>query len=448
MKKFVALLLAFTMLFAMSAHAMAAEATPARADYTAVEAAIADVDVMIKELTFQQMSAYHLERYDLRAAIDAIDWDLDETLQAQVDAYAADINARIYKIRSSDGRFPKFSMREDYLKIITNVGYDRWDYAVDVSTVGVDPMVDAMFQFPIPLNYDGIGQRVNASLILEDSEHFDLYGVTEHYVWGNDWPRYTIVPHAGLEIGTYTVWLKLEVRIPPLYAFVWDTSYVKIDLSVTPFSVYFLDYDGEILGQSSAYTYGGSVQISGSGSAFYQNMLRSLENRIANPDHYPGHHYVGWDKDIFHVTDDMVARAVYDKNEYTVRFVDWDGTLLKEETVEHGSPATAPADPVRRGYLFAGWDADFSSIGDDNSKNGDTFTFTAQYEPIVVTISKAEKGPDNNVFVNGTLIGTIKVETKNFTLYDGQVIQVTLSNRGNVNGEWFANASFTWANVD
>ena len=50
---------------------------------------------------------------------------------------------------------------------------------------------------------------------------------------------------------------------------------------------------------------------------------------------------------------------------YTVRFVDWDGTLIKSEQVEHGGNATAPPDPRRSGYTFSGWDGVFTNVTED-----------------------------------------------------------------------------------
>ena len=47
---------------------------------------------------------------------------------------------------------------------------------------------------------------------------------------------------------------------------------------------------------------------------------------------------------------------------YTVVFKDYDGTVLKTEEVESGKSATAPANPTRNGFDFAGWDTDFSNI--------------------------------------------------------------------------------------
>lgn len=58
---------------------------------------------------------------------------------------------------------------------------------------------------------------------------------------------------------------------------------------------------------------------------------------------------------------------------YTVTFVDYDGTILKTETVEEGDSATAPSDPTRDGYMFIGWDKDYDNINDET-------TITATYE--------------------------------------------------------------------
>ncbi len=52
---------------------------------------------------------------------------------------------------------------------------------------------------------------------------------------------------------------------------------------------------------------------------------------------------------------------------YLVEFVDWDGTVLKDAICICGEPATAPANPSRPGYSFAGWSCDFSDIEADTT---------------------------------------------------------------------------------
>ena len=78
-----------------------------------------------------------------------------------------------------------------------------------------------------------------------------------------------------------------------------------------------------------------------------------------------GYTFIGWDKDFSSVIEDMTVTAQYQINRYQVRFYDWDDTLLKTDSVDYQSAATAPADPTREGYTFLGWDKDFSSITAD-----------------------------------------------------------------------------------
>ena len=51
--------------------------------------------------------------------------------------------------------------------------------------------------------------------------------------------------------------------------------------------------------------------------------------------------------------------------EYTVTFYDWDGAVLKIEVVNQSQSATAPADPMREGYTFKGWDKEFVNVQSD-----------------------------------------------------------------------------------
>ncbi len=50
---------------------------------------------------------------------------------------------------------------------------------------------------------------------------------------------------------------------------------------------------------------------------------------------------------------------------YTVRFVDWDGRLLKSQQVESGGDATPPASPTRGGYSFLRWDGAYTNVTRD-----------------------------------------------------------------------------------
>lgn len=50
---------------------------------------------------------------------------------------------------------------------------------------------------------------------------------------------------------------------------------------------------------------------------------------------------------------------------FTVTFKDFDGTVLNTQKVEKGKAATAPVDPKRENFKFAGWDKAFNKITSD-----------------------------------------------------------------------------------
>ena len=81
----------------------------------------------------------------------------------------------------------------------------------------------------------------------------------------------------------------------------------------------------------------------------------------ANPTR-TGYTFTGWDKAFTNVTADIVVTAQYSINTYTVTFKDWNGTVLKTQQVQYGGAATAPANPTRAGYTFTGWDKAFTNV--------------------------------------------------------------------------------------
>ena len=104
-----------------------------------------------------------------------------------------------------------------------------------------------------------------------------------------------------------------------------------------------------------------------------QKVVRGDDAKAPSAPYVEGYTFTGWDKAFTSVMEELTVKAQYKINTYTVKFVDWDGTTLKEETVEYGKSATAPENPTREGYNFKGWDKDFSSVKEN-------MTVTAVYE--------------------------------------------------------------------
>lgn len=79
--------------------------------------------------------------------------------------------------------------------------------------------------------------------------------------------------------------------------------------------------------------------------------------------------FIGWDNDATTLLEDEVFNAKFSdsKNLYIYQFIDWNGKVLKEETVEYGTMPVAPADPVREEsgkytYEFIGWDQEITEV--------------------------------------------------------------------------------------
>ncbi len=138
----------------------------------------------------------------------------------------------------------------------------------------------------------------------------------------------------------------------------WDGTYTAVtsDVTVTAkyvrqFTIRFVDYDGTEI----------STQTLDEGAAVKVPENPTREN----------YRFIGWDKTIVTATEDVTVTAQYIRR-YTVVFVDHDDTVLKTEVVDSGTDATAPENPTREGYRFDGWDGTYTAVTSD-------VTVTAKY---------------------------------------------------------------------
>ena len=103
--------------------------------------------------------------------------------------------------------------------------------------------------------------------------------------------------------------------------------------------------------------------------------------------------------------------------EYTVRFVDWNGTELLVQTVQEGHAANPGIQPSRLDYVFSGWDKPFDNVTSD-------MTITAQY-----TLS-ADAQNRTHAVVHLTEAGTLKDYLTYETDFD-RVDSLTVSGKFN-----------------
>ncbi len=135
----------------------------------------------------------------------------------------------------------------------------------------------------------------------------------------------------------------------------WDKDFSRVVANMTvkaqyeamTYSVTFLNWDGTQLGATQQVTYGQAA------------VAPSVPARS-------GYTFAGWSADFSKVTSNLTVKAMFAKEgQFLVTFVDWDNSTLKCEIVDAGGDATAPEDPVREGYIFAGWSGSYTNVQSD-----------------------------------------------------------------------------------
>jgi hypothetical protein len=182
-----------------------------------------------------------------------------------------------------------------------------------------------------------------------------------------------------VEIGYYTGSIRFDSA----------TQYIeyRIDALVT-----FKDWDGSILKVQSVDYGSGAIAPD-------------------DPDNKEGWHFDHWDTDFSKVTCSLEVTAVYLINEYIVEFIDWDGAVLKEETVVHGAAASAPNSPSRSGHRFTGWDPDdFSEITSNLVVTARYAVIPPGYEGWKIANDRGDLAPINITLARGRVVQFIALK--------------------------------------
>lgn len=172
-------------------------------------------------------------------------------------------------------------------------------------------------------------------------------------------------------------------------------SMIKDNVTVT-----FIDYDGTIICTKNI--------IAGNNVVAPENPTRQ------------GFVFAGWDKSLVAITEDTTIQATYTEIEpqkCTIVFKDYDGTVLKTETVMEGGSATPPENPSRDGYTFKGWNGDYVNVSKGSTctaiydKNKEQYKVTfidytgVILDEVMVYSKESAKAPTPPTRENYTFVG-------------------------------------------
>jgi|GEM_PF-5417114 len=246
------------------------------------------------------------------------------------------------------------------------VSFEDWEgETLEVLTVTHGSAAEAP-EAPEREGYEFVGWDTDIDSITGDVTVTAEYEVKEHTV--------TFEDYDGTVLDTQTVEHGAAASLPEEperdgYEFLgWDGEYEDITEDVTlqaeyeviQYTVVFEDYDGTVLDTQTV--------DHGSGAEAPEDPERE------------GYEFVGWDTDFDSVTEDLTVTAVYEVEEHTVTFEDWDGSVIDAQTVEHGAAASLPEVPEREGYEFTAWDGDYEDVTTD-------VTIRAEYEILQYTVT-------------------------------------------------------------
>ena len=138
-----------------------------------------------------------------------------------------------------------------------------------------------------------------------------------------------------------------------------------------------------------------------------------------------GHTFSKWDSQFDSVTEDITVNTVYDRNSYTVKFIDsFTNKVLKKQTVKYGEAAIAPEIDVPDGYALTGWSESIENVCSDMNVYT-VYKWADADHNATVTIDSVKRNTTKQGYdVTATL------SNKTEEILSGRIVVVLKSNNG------------------
>jgi len=98
--------------------------------------------------------------------------------------------------------------------------------------------------------------------------------------------------------------------------------------------------------------------------------------------------FQGWDKSFLNVTENVVIKAMFVRNKYTVKFQDPNGVVIKEARVAYEDSVEPPTEiEVPDGYVFVGWDNEDYKYVTKNTTVTASFVYENENLPLQLVVT-------------------------------------------------------------
>ena len=241
---------------------------------------------------------------------------------------------------------------------ITHIGNNAFYNCQDIVSINIPKNIESIGEYAMYISYQKESPIGGTLLLPATLKHIGNYAFYK-------WKKSSI--YAQMQnppsITSTTFGLAKTVTNTPVYVYHDNVnSYFQAEVwkqfdIVSAYKVVFTNADGTIIEE----------QMIGYGEDAIPPTMPERE----------GYQFAGWDKPYTNITNDLVIKAIYKPAKYKVIFYDYDYTILKSDSVLYGNNAIPPKDPIRHGYIFIGWDKDYSNVKSD-------LNIIAQYEQDII----------------------------------------------------------------